>query len=92
MKTEKTIVKEFIKNNGLVFGGFGSELNGHCTTLAGFICYITDEIYSEGEAIITSLKLSDDARTELFRVYEYAFNNNYRKFWDTPQAKELYTF
>jgi len=91
MKTGKTIVKDFIKNNELDFSGTGSDLNGHCTTLAGFICHVFEE-YEEGLRCIKELRLSEEAFDELVRVHEYAYNNNYYMFWDTPGAKELYKF
>lgn len=91
MKTGKTIVKEFIKNNGLDFSGSGSDLNGNCVTLAGFICYIIDD-KDTGYDIIGGLKLSTDAEIELYRVFEYAWMNDYEEFWKTPKAKELYKF
>ena len=40
MKTGKTIVKEFIKNNGLDFSGSGSDLNGNCVILGIYLSCI----------------------------------------------------
>jgi hypothetical protein len=91
MEENKTVIEKFIEDNDLNFEGVGSDLNGNCLTLAGFICYIVVG-YSEGKAIIDSLKLPVRAERELLRIFDYAYNNNYRAFWDTPQAKELYTF
>ena len=50
------------------FSGEGSDLNGNCVTLAGFICYITKS-YDEGLTIVEGLKLSGEALAELTRVY-----------------------
>ena len=91
MKSNKTIVKEFIKNNGLDFSGSGSDLNGNCVILAGFISHIvTDSLVGGG--LINDLKLSTEAEEELFRVFYYDYENNYGEFWDTPEAKEKYKF
>jgi hypothetical protein len=91
MKTGKTLVREFIKNNGLDFSGLGSDLNGNCVVLAGFICHITVGS-SAGRGLITDLKLPKEAEEELSRVFEYAYANDYANFWETPNAKELYIF
>ena len=97
MEEQVKIVKKFIEDNKLDFSGRGSELNGNCTTLAGFICYVLDEepvIYlsSHGYAIISELDISADAAVELGRVFEYAYDNSYAKFWKTPAAKKEYIF
>lgn len=84
-------VKKFTTDNKLDFTGSGSDLNGHCTTLAGFICYKAESM-GEGYTIIDSLKLSDEATTELTRVFDYAYVNDYESFWEIPEAKEKYIF
>lgn len=91
MKAKKTIVEEFIENNGLDFSGSGSDLNGNCTILAGFICYMVKSL-EEGYAIIENLTISSEATEELIRVFEYAYYNDYGVFWKTPKAKEKYKF
>jgi hypothetical protein len=97
MEEQVKKVKKFIEDNKLDFSGRGSELNGNCTTLAGFICYVLDEdpeefYYKNREDIIDALDISSDAEEELRRVFEYAYNNNYEKFWKTPAAKKEYIF
>jgi len=91
MKTGKTLVKEFIKNNGLDFSGSGSDLNGNCVILAGFICHIVLE-HPHGYKLIESLGFSREANQELLRVFDFAYDNNYGDFWETPEAKEKYKF
>ena len=91
MKTGKTIVKEFIKNNGLDFSGSGSDLNGNCVILAGYACYL-NLTFSKLEKAMDGIELSSEAIDELFRVFQYAVENNYGDFWETPEAKELYKF
>ena len=95
--TQVEIVKKFIEGNKLDFSGRGSELNGNCTTLAGFICYVLDKdpdnyLSSHGYEIISELDISTDAAIELERVFEYAYNNYYEEFWKTPAAKKEYKF
>lgn len=95
--TQVEIVKKFIEDNKLDFSGRGSELNGNCTTLAGFICYVLDEdpdfnANLDGHNIITDLDFSADSEKELRRVFEYAYGNCYEKFWKTPAAKKEYIF
>lgn len=95
--TQVEIVKKFIEDNKLDFSGRGSELNGNCTALAGFICYVLDEdpdfnSKADGHNIIDELDFSVDANEELRRVFDYAYNSCYEKFWKTPAAKEQYVF
>ena len=97
MEEQVKKVKKFIEDNKLDFSGRGSELNGKCTTLAGFICYVLDKdpdnyLSSHGYEIISELDISTYAAVELERVFEYAYNNYYEEFWKTPAAKEQYVF
>ena len=97
MEEQVKKVKKFIEDNKLDFSGRGSELNGNCITLAGFICHVLDEdpdnyLSSHGYAIISELDISADAAVELGRVFEYAYDNSYEKFWKTSTAKKEYIF
>jgi hypothetical protein len=93
--TNLQVVKKFIKENSLDFSGSGSDLNGACVALAGFICFvlnINDKEFSDGTVLIEKLKLPTDAENELHRVYDFAYFNNYEHFWETEEAKEQYVF
>ena len=99
--TNLEIVKKFIEDNKLDLSGSGSELNGNCVILAGFICYILDasELKSlDGYELINDLYsipdlgFSIDANTELLRVFDFAYESSYEKFWKTTSAKEQYIF
>ena len=97
MEEQVKKVKKFIEDNKLDFSGRGSELNGNCTTLAGFICYVLDEdpdfnTHNDGENIIDELNLDLYADEELRRVFDYAYTNCCEKFWKTPAAKKEYIF
>lgn len=88
-------VKKFIEDNKLDLSGSGSELNGNCVILAGFICYVIsleEGIGSDGNEIIAELDISADAAVELERVFDFAWANSYEKFWKIPAAKEQYVF
>ena len=95
MEEQVKKVKKFIEDNKLDFSGRGSELNGNCTTLAGFICYVIEFDglgWKEGNKLISELDLNFDAEVELTRVFDFAWTNSYEKFWKTPAAKEQYVF
>lgn len=88
-------VAKFIKDNNIDLSGEGSELNGNCVIVAGFICYIVnenDEDYLTGAEIIAKLGLNNTAHIELERVYDFAYYNTYENFWYDPEAKEQYVF
>lgn len=93
--TNLEIVKKFIEDNKLDLSGSGSELNGNCVILAGFICYVIDfsELgWKEGNELISELDLNFDANAELLRVFDFAYESSYEKFWKTTSAKEQYIF
>lgn len=85
-------IKKFIEDNGLDFNGFGSNLNGNCVILAGFICHVIEEDFHAGLVAINKLALPTAAETELYRVFEYAYDNSYGEFWDTPEAAMKYKY
>lgn len=90
-------VNKFITDNDLVFADhMGSDLNGNCTTLAGFICYILEKnnkasIY-KGLELIRELKLPSIATMELERVFEFAYVSDYENYWKTEEARDTYKF
>ena len=95
MKELKEKVEKFIVDNKLEFNDSTSGLNGNCTPLAGFICYLINEedmSISDGNEIIESLGLSSEAETELERVFDFAWYAGYEDFWKTEDAKETYVF
>ena len=82
----KKTIENFIKNNELVFK------DGHRNVSLVIIC---------GYSLYKNIPLNDlinffknDERTlkELKRVYDYAKDNNYDKFWKTEKAKKQYIF
>lgn len=92
----KNRVEKFIADNDLDFSGNGSGLNGNCTILAGFICYVQADAFMEdkdsGYEIIDNLHLPLEANKELTRVYDHAWLNNYDTYWSTEEARDTYTF
>ena len=94
-KMIKTLLNEFIENNKLDFSGVGSDLNGNCVILAGYLCYLLDErdlTSGDGDDAIIQLKLSADATKELDRVFAYAYISSYERWWRSDEAKAQYKF
>lgn len=88
-------VKKFIEDNKLDLSGSDSELNGNCVILAGYLCYLLDErdlTSGDGDDAIIQLKLSADATKELDRVFTYAYESSYERWWRTNEAKVQYKF
>lgn len=90
-------IEQFITNNNLNFDGAGSELNGNFTILAGFMDFKLDgKTGEEMEIIVNALPLIIGLTpTELKafkRVFEFARNCDYKKFWHTDKAKAEYKF
>jgi len=83
-------IEKFIKDNKLDFSGSGSDLNGNCVILAGYACYLGLN-HSEFIDLLPSTLLSA-AYLELERLLEYAYNHDYGKWWNTPDAKKTYMF
>ena len=93
--TNLELANKFIKENDSDFSASGSVLNWVCCTLAGYICYLIDEnglSKSDGDDIIELIPIPANARTELLRVFDFAYYGNYETFWRTQQAKDEYVF
>lgn len=90
-------IQQFIVDNKIDLSGTGSELNGNCVILAGFALHLNGDsdnfpqVVKDIEENDKSI-LSPEAFNELERVFNYAYSNNYFKFWDTPEAKDQYVF
>jgi len=87
----KTILINFIKNNGLTFGD--GRRNYDFTIISGYALYLDiDEVEEVEEAIeeFLSLPLSADDSAELYRVFEYAYDNNYGTWWTNPSNTKGY--
>lgn len=87
---------KFIKENDLKFDGRGSALNADCAVIAGFAdyCGITDSssIIDAIKASKKGKKLSQFIRTEVDRVFDFAFTYNYGNWWKNADAKRIYKF
>lgn len=83
-------IEQFIKDNDLDFSGSGSDLNGNCVVLAGYALYL--EIYNYNDLLdkLNKTEIYDD--TELERVFNYTYNENYGDWWHTEEAKKKYKF
>jgi hypothetical protein len=90
-------IQQFIVDNNIDLSDTGSELNGNCVILAGFALHLNEDTYDFPQVVRDIEEgdiytLSSEAYEELARVFNYAYSNNYFKFWDTPEAKEQYVF
>ena len=84
----------FIIENNLNFNGSGSELNSMCVVLAGYSIFkghITTGQLKEAVHEVFPKSVGNFER-ELERVFDYAFDNDYGNFWETEDAKMMYTF
>jgi hypothetical protein len=82
---------KFIKDNKLNFDTSGSGLNSACVIISGYALFIEaslDDITEAVEELFPESVFVD----ELSRVFDYAEDNNYEKFWSLPKAKEMYKF
>ena len=90
---QEEILKTFIRDNELTFSDTGSGLNSECCIIAGFADYIGVENYTPiVNAITEECPDASDYQDELKRVVDYAWENNYGNFWNTPEAKKQYKF
>ena len=85
-------IEQFIKDNNLDFSGEGSSLNSNCVIIAGYACHLDIGYYPDLERIFTNTELSSEAKIELERVFDYAWENDYGDFWETDEAKGMYKF
>lgn len=90
-------LQQFIVDNNIDLSGTGSELNGNCVILAGFALHLNENTH-DFEQVVEDIEegehftLSNEAKVELERVFDFAYVKNYFKFWQSPEAKEQYVF
>jgi len=84
-------IKDFITNNRLDFSGSGSDLNGNCVILCGYLLHIEKDIK---DLLVTEVFINfpSEVDDELYRVFEFAEANNYGAWWKSPEAKKMYKF
>jgi len=81
-------LKNFIKNNNLKFSeGSGGDIN--ILAICGYSVYKKASLEDCLKAVNTT---NEGVIAEITRVYTYAKENNYGKWWETPQAKSSYKF
>ena len=90
-------IQQFIVDNKIDLSDTGSGLNGNCVILAGFALHLNGDADNFRQVVKdieegSEFTLSSEAYNELERVFDYAYGNNYFKFWSTPEAKERYIF
>lgn len=89
-KEQVNKIKKFIIDNGLDFEGTGSELNSVCCVISGYALFIG--VVDVTELVKNVTEISTDSHDELFRVFEYANDNDYGDWWAHGEAKEQYKF
>lgn len=83
-------IKEFIKENKIDFSV--GQRNSSCVVLVGYAQHLgLTESQLQEELKNESIKDSFIAE-EVTRLFDYCKARNYKYFWDTPKAKELYKF
>ena len=86
-------VKQFIKDNKLSFKE-GSR-NSDSVVLAGFCCYLDlklRDVQEIKDCIKEVCPDHDDFEGEFDRVFDFAYCNDYAKYWNTEEAKKSYIF
>lgn len=79
-------LKDFVKNNNLEFNeGSGGDIN--ILALTGYAQYINATL---DDCIKTAN--NSEVNDEIKRLYVYAKNHNYKKYWTTQQARDSYKF
>jgi len=80
-------LKEFIKENSLVFKK--GQRNSNITILCGYALHIGD---SAADCIAAIPSKTTEIRDEVYRVYDYAEDNNYGEWWNTQEARDTWKF
>lgn len=82
-------LKTFIKDNNLSFKE--GQRNTNATILCGYALFIGASIQDCKESIPTEMS-TGQLNAEIERVYNYADDNNYGKWWEKPEAAKMYKF
>lgn len=84
-------IRDFIKNNHLSFK-YGRR-NSDSVILAGYCLHIKcKDVDNIIKIMHSEVGSSHDYDDEFQRVFKYAINNNYERFWKTEESKKQYTF
>jgi len=82
-------IQKFIKDNGLDFDGYGSNLNSTYCSLSGYALHLDLNLEELKEKLKPEQMSEVD---ELDRVFEFAESHNYGAWWTSDDAKEQYKF
>lgn len=84
-------IKDFIENNNLTFEP--GRRNSDSCILSGYALHLGMKNANKLESLIEKYcENSEDFQEEFNRVYNYASQNNYGKFWTTEEARKEYKF
>lgn len=86
---------EFIEKNKLNLNDSGSGLNSTCTILAGYCLYLgvedVDDLLVKLADWLDEKEIDEDIFDKEFkRVFNYAKEHDYGKFWTSEEAKNMY--
>ena len=87
---------DFIKNNDLSFKE--GRRNSDITVICGYALHLDE--YHDWERDIKEAIIevhgegiwSDFMEEEVYRVFDFAYNNNYGDWWSSDEAKEKYVY
>jgi len=83
-------IKEFIENNGLSFEK--GNRNTTVVTLVGYAQHLNITENKLKAEIVDQIDNDSFIGEEISRIWDFCKNKNYKDFWSTPKAKELYKF
>lgn len=90
-------IQKFIQDNNLNLEDSGSGLNSTCCAIAGYALYASNDTHDYSKLLEDIEEdglydLTSEVSSELERVYDYAYNNNYYSWWETLEAQNKYVF
>ena len=93
-------IERFITDNNLTFDEGPSCLNSDCCTISGFALHVdegegyilAEDIIEVAESVIEGLEDDSTFKSELERVFDYAYENDYGNWWTSEEAKTKYNF
>ena len=83
--TKQEKLEKFITDNDLKFDDDGSGLNSECCIISGYALFIGIVDISFVSEAITNTCSADQYLEELVKVFDYASDNSYDKWWEHPQ-------
>ena len=89
-------IQKFIKDNDLNLEDTGSGFNSTCAILAGYACYLYEDI--DPDRLFKEIEenkrhqLTSWQKEELEKVYCFALDNSYERYWETADGQREYIY